>query len=141
MIERLALVLVLALVGYGAFYLFRMSQMRRMSRAHQTASVAAAEITRPVYAAAGAPTLLYFRADSCAVCPAQARQLDQLTTMWDGQLDIRTVDAERDPETAGRYGVLSLPTTVLVDPQGQVRQINYGLTDARKLARQLETLE
>lgn len=136
MIERLALVLVLALIGYGVFYLFRMSQMRRMSNVHQTAAPVMVE-RAPALQGHGTPTLLYFRADSCAVCPTQSRHLDQLASMWDGPLTIEKIDAERDPETAGRYGVISLPTTVLVDPQGQVRQINYGLTDARKLSRQL----
>lgn len=136
MIERFALVLVLALVGYGAFCLFRMSQMRRMSQAHQAAAPVMAERT-PAPQGRGMPTLLYFRADSCAVCPTQSRHLDQLESMWDGPLTIEKIDAERDPDTAGRYGVISLPTTVLIDPQGQVRQINYGLTDARKLSRQL----
>ena len=44
---------------------------------------------------------------------------------------------ERDPDTATRYSVFTLPTTVLVDADGRVRHVNYGLTDANKLGRQL----
>ena len=36
--------------------------------------------------------------------------------------------------------MFSLPTTVLVDGRGQVRHVNYGLTDAHKLGRQLAQL-
>ena len=50
------------------------------------------------------------------------------------------VDAERDPDTAAHYRVFTLPTTVLLDSRGQVRHVNYGLTDAHKLGRQLAQL-
>jgi len=124
MLERLALVLVLTATTFGAYYLFRQLHMRRMQPA----------------AAAGRPTLLYFRADHCAVCPTQGRFIDQLATQWDGRVAIERIDAERDPETAARYRVLTLPTTVLVDADGRVRHVNYGLTDAQKLGRQLAAI-
>jgi thiol-disulfide isomerase/thioredoxin len=134
MIERAALLVLLAAVGLVAFYALRVVHMRRMSAAFQ-GGPAGAE-TR----ADGKPTLLYFRADSCAVCPAQSRYLDQVAETWDGRVAIRRIDAEREPELAGRYGVFSLPTTILVDTGGQVRHVNYGLTDAAKLGRQVTAL-
>jgi thiol-disulfide isomerase/thioredoxin len=123
MLDRLALVLVLAAAGVAAYALFRQLHMRRMQPA----------------AAAGRPTLLYFRSDSCAVCPTQGRYVDQLAAQWD-ELTIERIDAERDPDTAARYRVFSLPTTVLIDGRGQVQHVNYGLTDAHKLGRQLASL-
>ena len=123
MLERLALVLVLAAACVAAYTLFRQLHMRRMQPA----------------AAAGRPTLLYFRSDSCAVCPTQGRYVDQLAAQW-AELTIERIDAERDPDTAARYRVFSLPTTVLIDGRGQVQHVNYGLTDAHKLGRQLASL-
>ena len=123
MLDRLALVLVLAAAGVAAYALFRQLHMRRMQPA----------------AAVGRPTLLYFRSDSCAVCPTQGRYVDQLAAQWD-ELTIERIDAERDPDTAARYRVFSLPTTVLIDGRGQVQHVNYGLTDAHKLGRQLASL-
>ena len=125
MLERLALVLVLAAAGVAAYALLRQLHMRRMQPA----------------AVAGRPTLLYFRSDTCAVCPTQGRYVDQLAAQWDSRLTIERIDAERDPDTAARYRVFSLPTTVLIDGRGQVRHVNYGLTDAHKLGRQLVQLE
>jgi thiol-disulfide isomerase/thioredoxin len=122
MLERIALVLVLVAAGVAAYALLRQLHLRRM----------------PTVAAAG-PTLLYFRSDSCAVCPAQGRYVDQLAAQW-ADLAIERIDAERDPDTAARYRVFSLPTTVLIDGRGQVRHVNYGLTDAHKLGRQLAQL-
>lgn len=123
MIERLALVLILAAAAVVAFYLFQRWQTRRMQRLPSS----------------GRPTLLYFRADSCAVCPAQGRYIDQLAAQA-ADLTIERVDAERDPETAARYRVFTLPTTILIDGEGSVRHVNYGLTDVHKLGRQLAAL-
>lgn len=86
------------------------------------------------------PALLYFRSDTCAPCVTQARFLQQLPDQVARQIKIEKIDAEKDRETAARFGVFTLPTILLVDRQGSVRHVNYGLTDARKLARQLESV-
>jgi len=128
MIERVALLLALGLVAVAAYYLLRAIHMRRM------------QPTMPYPTEATTPTLLYFRADSCAVCPAQGRIIDQLGAHWHDRVHMETIDAEREPETAARYHVFTLPTTILRDSDGRIRQVNYGLTDERKLSRQLTEL-
>lgn len=132
MLERIALLVLFAIIGYGAYRVLRLVHMRRMSQAHALQPVAAG--------ATGTPTMLYFRGDSCAVCPAQSRYVDQVAQSWDGRVAIRRIDAEREPDTASRYGVFSLPTTILVDAGGHVREVNYGLIDAHKLGRQVQAL-
>jgi thioredoxin 1 len=123
-IERLALVLLLSTAAVVAFYALRRLHVRRMQPG----------------AIASRPTLLYFRGDTCAICPTQGRIVDQIAAQWDGRLQIDTIDAEGDSETTARYSVFSLPTTILVDSDGRVRQVNYGFTDATKLDRQIRSL-
>ena len=125
MIERIVLVTLFTAVAVGGFYLLRMLHTQRMATG----------------AAIGVPTLLYFHSDTCAACPSQSRFIEQVAQGYGGRLVVEQVDAEADPETAGRYMVFTLPTTILLDGQGQVRQVNYGLADARKLSRQLAELE
>jgi thioredoxin-like negative regulator of GroEL len=125
MIDRIALVLALSVLVVAAYYALRFLHLRRM---------------KPTAQDAGIPALLYFRSDSCAVCPAQGRIIDQLAAQWGGRLRIERIDAEREPEVASRYRVFTLPTTVLVDDDGRIQQVNYGLTDGRKLSRQLTEL-
>lgn len=88
----------------------------------------------------GQPSLLYFWSDDCAPCVTQAHFLRQLPEQVMQQVRIEKIDAEKERETAARYGVFTLPTTMLVDRQGSVRHVNYGLTDARKLTGQLESV-
>ncbi len=124
-IERLAIVLLLGLAAVVAFRLLRSAHLRSV---------------RPSLPGESRPALLYFYSESCAVCPTQSRIIEQVAVGWDGRLRVETIDAQRDPDTAARYGVFSLPTTLLVGGDGRVRQINYGLADATKLGRQLSAL-
>jgi len=125
-LERLVIALMLALLGIGIFALFRLSHMRRASRATT---------------ALGKPAILYFRTDTCAPCVTQGRFLQQLQAEFGDRIAIEKVDADAEFEKAERYGVFTVPTTLIVDPAGVVRHANYGLADPRKLAHQLRTVE
>ncbi len=101
----------------------------RMLAAHQRRRLGA-----PPGEGAG-PRLLFFRGPGCAACALQARYLGQLDARL--QALVRPVDVEREPDLARRYGVLTLPTTVLVAADGGVRRIYYGLVGVADLRAQL----
>lgn len=122
MIDRLLLTILLIGAGYLLFLAFRHRQ-KRLAGGQTDADQ---------------PELLYFRSDACAPCVSQAHYLQQVNQRFAGRVHIRTVDVEEDMETAASYQVFTLPTTLILSPAGQVQQINYGLTDAGKLAQQLE---
>ena len=126
MFERLLLTVGLILLGIAVYLVLRQVHLRRASR---------------VAAAAGKPAILYFRSDACASCKAQGRFLEQLQAEFGDQILVEKVDADVDQATAERYGVFTLPTTLIVDAQGTVRHANYGLADARKLGGQLRSLD
>lgn len=126
MIERFLIVLLLALIGSAVYAVVRQTHVRRLNGN---------------IVATGQPLLLYFGSDSCAACPVQARYLDELAQRWYGRLAIRKIDAGREPEKAAAYGVFTLPTTIIVDEMGVVQQVNYGLTSAHKLRRQVADLQ
>jgi thiol-disulfide isomerase/thioredoxin len=130
MFERLLLTMIVALLGMVAFTTIRYWHMRRASKATAT------DLT-PV----DRPTLLYFRSDSCAPCVTQAHYLQALEGRYGSRVTIHKVDADLEPELASRYGIFTLPTTLIVDRSGEVRHINYGLTATKKLAQQLEKVK
>ena len=123
-IERILIVLILAAVGSGAYTAIKSFHRKRLGRV----------------TGVNKPLLLYFRSENCAPCMTQARYLDQLAQTWSENLTIEKIDADVEPEKARHYGVFTLPTTILVDSFGNVRQVNYGLTNAQKLSQQLNAM-
>jgi hypothetical protein len=124
MIERLIITLLLVAAGSGAYLALARRHSQSVSR----------------LAPPGGPALLYFRGDHCAACSAQGRYLEQLMAQWPGRITLEIINAEADVERAAGHSVFTLPTTMVVDRSGAVRHINYGLADAGKLGRQLESL-
>ena len=47
------------------------------------------------------------------------------------------IDATQSPKTAERWGVMSAPTTFVLDNTFQPKHINHGVADVNKLKRQL----
>ena len=89
----------------------------------------------------GKTTLLYFTAEYCAICKhQQAPIIQKLADDVSDTITIETIDVMAQPELAGQFKVLTLPTTVVLNAQGRVVNVNYGLTHQRKLEKQLFTV-
>jgi len=126
-IERIIITGILFLLGAGSFVVFKQMHVGRLNR-----ETAVSAIT-----SFATPTLLYFRSDTCVACPTQGRYVEEVANGWNGRIVIHKIDTDTEPETAQRYGVMTLPTTILVDHTGSVRDVNYGLTNAHKLNKQV----
>lgn len=82
--------------------------------------------------------VIAFTTPDCAPCrTAQKPALEHLRFIYPYAVDVREVDATVDPDLAGRFGILSVPSTVVIDPRGRVVAINHTLTATSKLAAQL----
>ncbi len=87
----------------------------------------------------GVPAVLYFTTPNCAPCKTVQRPaLQRLQAHLGDRLQIIEVDASAQPELASRWGVLSVPTTFVIDARGQLRHVNHGAVRAEKLIQQLE---
>ncbi|HAP77887.1 MAG TPA: hypothetical protein DCR14_17615 [Acidimicrobiaceae bacterium] len=133
MIERVLITTLLIMLGTSAYATFKRRHVRVLG---DLATAAATDSP----ATTGSATILYFASDSCAACPSQARYLEQLLAQWPEGLAVQKIDTAVEPETAVKYGVFTLPTTILIDQQGDVREINYGLTPTHKLTQQVASL-
>lgn len=88
------------------------------------------------------PTLLYFTGDYCAVCEFQQSPIvKQLAAKLGEAIAVETFDVACYPDTAKHYKVLTLPTTVVLSPGGEVVHVNYGIADQIKLEEQLLSVE
>ena len=84
------------------------------------------------------PSILYFTGEACTIChTAQRPALRALAAAIDPAIEIREVDIAVEPELARQYRVMSLPTTIVLGPSGQVIDINVGFANADVLRRQL----
>jgi hypothetical protein len=77
----------------------------------------------------GRPAVVLFTSPSCAECATQRALL--------AGLRVIEVDAAARPQVAARFGVLTAPTTAVLDPDGAVKALNHGFAGLEKLAAQL----
>jgi thioredoxin-like negative regulator of GroEL len=79
------------------------------------------------------PYIIYFTGESCTVC--RTHQEPALAKLAGVRID--RVDAIAERELADRFHVYTLPTTVVMSPEGRSLHVNYGYAPANKLERQL----
>ncbi len=79
------------------------------------------------------PYILYFTGDGCTVC--KTHQEPALARL--GNVRVDRVDAVAEPELSERFRVYTLPTTIVMAPDGRPVHVNYGYAPAPKLERQL----
>ena len=80
-----------------------------------------------------APYILYFTGEGCTVC--RTHQEPALSRL--GPVRIDRVDAIAERTLADQFHVYTLPTTVVMSPEGRALHVNYGYAPAPKLERQL----
>jgi hypothetical protein len=81
--------------------------------------------------------VLAFTTATCSSCKTVQRpELESLVARHRDRLTVREVDAIESPDLARRFGILTVPSTVVIDPRGRVTAINYGPAPAARLAGQ-----
>jgi len=87
------------------------------------------------------PMIVYFTTPDCIPCKTiQRPALDQIRTLLGGNLRMIEIDAYEQPDLAQRWGVMSVPTTFLLDSRGRARYVNNGVARVDKLMEQLKAL-
>jgi thioredoxin-like negative regulator of GroEL len=86
----------------------------------------------------GLPTILYFTTPTCVPCRAvQGPAIESVAKVHGGAVQVIKIDAQERPEVADHWGVLSVPTTFILDRAGKPRFLNAGVARTEKLERQL----
>ena len=87
------------------------------------------------------PVLVYFTTPTCAPCKTiQRPAIEQVTKFFGEKIQVVEVDATEHPNLASTWGVMSVPTTFLLDSRGEARYVNNGVARAEKLMEQIRTL-
>ena len=122
----LVLVAAITLGAWGALLTWGAYRRRRAMRAS-----AVPELSQ------GEPTILLFTGTLCSDCQTQKEIIDSLLSETANGWRLREVHAAREVGVARRFGVETVPATVVIDAGGRPRAVNYGLIDAGSLREQL----
>jgi len=134
--ERLLVLVVLAAVVAVAVVVGRLLAGRRLAQLREAPADRfwSALGARPD----GRPAVVAFSTASCAAChSAQSPAIEALRLRLGDGLRVFHVDAGQNPVAAKVFGVMTVPTTVVLKPEGVVAAVNNGFAPTEQLARQL----
>ncbi|MCW5875928.1 MAG: thioredoxin family protein [Anaerolineales bacterium] len=128
---RAALAAAIAVAGWAAVHLLS----RRAARRGE------ARLAELQPSGTASKVLVYFTTPSCVPCHTiQRPAIEQARRALGAALEVIEINAEAQPQLAGRWGVLSVPTTYLFNRRGEMKRANYGVVRAEKLLEQLQQL-
>jgi len=128
---RFAYTLGIILLGLGAYWLLN---QRLLLRARNNLNSLLSPLPNK-------PVIVYFTTPDCAPCKTVQRPaLEKLISLLGEKLHVVEIDATERPDLAKTWGVMSVPTTFLLDSRGEARYVNNGVTRAEKLMEQIQTL-
>jgi thioredoxin-like negative regulator of GroEL len=138
MLERLLILLVIAVAVALAIALVRAWSRRNVQAVRQTAGAEAwANLGE---APDGRRALVSFSTPSCAAChTAQAPAVKAVESQLGPEaVRVIKIDAARQPDVARSFGVLTVPSTIVLAPSGQVVAVNQGFAPSGRLVEQLQ---
>lgn len=112
---------------------------RRSGHVREVASQSAEPDTADLGLSRSGPTIVHFSAAWCGPCDRVRRVVHQVCEDMDDVAHLE-IDLDADPATARRFAVLSLPTTLIFDADGQQRYRASGVPKAADLRSVLQPL-
>jgi thioredoxin 1 len=123
-------VVLLVVVVWGTWQLYKVRHRVRLQGSNAGASIQEGE---------NSPVLLVFTAPGCSICKRkQHPAMEEVAQELGEALSVSEIDVTSQPELAAQYGVMTVPSSVVIDTNGNVQAINHGFASAEKLRLQLQ---
>lgn len=128
---RFAIAIGIIILGLGAY---RLISQWMLARARQNVFTLFTKLPNK-------PVIVYFTTPDCVPCKTVQRPaLNEVSALFGEKLQVIEIDASERPDLAKRWGVLSVPTTFLLDARGEAHYVNNGVARVEKLMEQVQTL-
>lgn len=88
---------------------------------------------------AGEPVLVDFWAEWCGPCRMMAPVVEQLAQDYSGRMKVAKLNVDSNPESAGNYGVMSIPTLILFK-DGKAVERFVGFRSKQEMVRLIDPL-
>jgi thiol-disulfide isomerase/thioredoxin len=125
--------LAIVIIGLGAFTYWLVNQWLLMRASTHIFTLFSQLPDKPV--------LVYFTTPDCVPCKTVQRPaIDRVSKILGEKLEVIEINAYDQPDLAQTWGVMSVPTTFVVDTRGEARYVNNGVARAEKLLEQIQTL-
>ena len=125
--------LAIVIIGLGAFAYWLVNQ-RLLVRARNNVFTLVGKYPNK-------PVLVYFTTPDCVPCKTVQRPaIDRVSSLLGKKVEVIEINAYEQPDLAKTWGVMSVPTTFVLDAQGEARYVNNGVARAEKLLEQIQTL-
>ncbi len=87
----------------------------------------------------GKPVLIDFFAVWCGPCRMQTPIMEELEKKYEGRIEIKKVDVDKNMDLANRYNIMVVPTIVLEKDDKEVRRW-LGVTSKEELSRAIDEI-
>ena len=129
-LTRAALALGIILIGVSTYHLYNSALKHRILATNLLEGMG------PIHP--GSFVLVYFTTPTCLLCKTVQRPaIQKLSQLVGNTLEVIEIDASERPELATRWGVLSVPTTFLINPRRELLHVNHGVARTDQLLLQL----
>jgi thioredoxin 1 len=83
------------------------------------------------------PVVVDFWAEWCGPCRMVAPEIEKLADKYAGSVEVRKLDVDANPQTAMKYGIMSIPTVAIFAP-GEAPRAAVGFRPAEALEEAFE---
>lgn len=79
------------------------------------------------------PKLWDFFATWCPPCRRQAPIVEEIAREFEGKVEVRSIDTDKEQELARRFNIQAIPTLVFLDAGGKELSRNVGLMNKEEI--------
>lgn len=89
----------------------------------------------------GTPAIILFSSPTCVPCKmVQKPAIEKVKEKLGDKLQFLEIDATKDPKLAQEWGVVSVPTTYVIESDGRSKFVHFGIVTEKILIQQIQEI-